>query len=470
MFVRVLSVIIGLIAVSGMPVLCGGDWQVQAASGTNVYIKAGSRKVRRSISLGVNKSIVVDVSRDVQDILVSNPAIVDAVVRTARRIYIIGKKAGTTNVFLFDKAGKQIAVIDVVAGADAGPIEALIRKHITDSTVQAETTASGIILSGTVASSADLQRAFDIARQFVDKDAIANMITVRGREQVMVKVTIAEMQRSVIKQLGININQLGRRFSPDKSILAQISNPFSVNNATSGLAATLTLGDQFQGTFRAMERDGIVRTLAEPTLSAISGESAKFLVGGEFPVPVGRDRDGNVTIEFKPFGVGLSFTPVVLSESKISLKINTEVSEITTTGSFSISDGTNADVTIPALRVRRADTTVELPSGGSIAIAGLVDQRLRQTIDGVPGLKELPVLGTLFRSRDFLSEQTEMVVIVTPYIVKPVQRDKLIRPDKNFQVSSDAAAIFLQRLNQIYSVNGGAPRGPYHGRYGFIVE
>jgi len=215
-----------------------------------------------------------------------------------------------------------------------------------------------------------------------------------------------------------------------------------------------------------MERVGVLRTLAEPTLTAITGESAKFLAGGEFPVPTGRDRDGNITIEFKPFGVGLGFTPVVLSGGRISMKVSTEVSELSSQGAVTL--GT---ISIPALKVRRAETTVELPSGGSLVMAGLIQESLKQTINGFPGIKDVPILGSLFRSRDFQNSETELVVIVTPYIVKSVARDKLVRPDKGFEVASDMETIFMGQLHKIYGVRGRPlPRGAYRGGVGFIIE
>jgi pilus assembly protein CpaC len=241
----------------------------------------------------------------------------------------------------------------------------------------------------------------------------------------------------------------------------------------------LAQGNDVQGVFRAMERAGLVKTLAEPNLTAISGEPAKFLAGGEFPVPTSRDREGNVLITFKPFGVGLGFTPVVLGKGRISLRVSTEVSELTTDGAFvsqgaSLVDG-NGDVvtvpgvTIPSLRVRRAETTVELPSGGSIVMAGLIQESTKQNIDGLPGVKDLPVLGQLFRSRDFQNSETELVVIVTPYLVKPTSQDQLALPTDGFAPASDLETIFLGNLNTIY----GGPTGTasqMQGPIGFIIE
>ena len=221
---------------------------------------------------------------------------------------------------------------------------------------------------------------------------------------------------------------------------------------------------QLAAALRAMERDGLVRTLAEPNLTAVSGETAKFLAGGEYPIPV-VDSNGKLSVTFKEFGVGLAFTPVVLSEGRISLKIETEVSELTDAGAVTLTS-----ITIPALKKRQAKSTVELPSGGSLALAGLISEDTRQNIDGFPGLKDVPVLGTLFRSRDFTKKETELVVIVTPYIVRPTARQNLARPDDGLAPASDLKANFLGHLNRVYGRGRELPPGDLKGDYGFIVE
>jgi pilus assembly protein CpaC len=221
---------------------------------------------------------------------------------------------------------------------------------------------------------------------------------------------------------------------------------------------------------QALEQDGLVHILAEPNLTAISGETANFLAGGEFPVPVAQDNAGSatptITVDFKKFGIGLAFTPVVMSEGLISLKISTEVSELSNEGAVVLSN-----ISIPALKVRRAETAVELPSGGSLVIAGLLSDQSRQAISGYPGLKNLPVIGTLFRSRDFLKSETELVVMVTPYVVKPVAQQQLAKPDDGFGWASDVNADLLGQMNRIYGRDPErAPVGNFTGDVGFIVE
>jgi pilus assembly protein CpaC len=201
---------------------------------------------------------------------------------------------------------------------------------------------------------------------------------------------------------------------------------------------------------KALEQVGLVHMLAEPNLTAVSGETAKFLAGGEFPVPVSRDRDGNITVEFKQFGVGLSFTPVVLAPGRISLQLSSEVSELTNTGSFLLAGATSAGLSIPALQVRRTQTTVELPSGGSFAVAGLMQHNTKQVIDGFPGVKDLPVLGALFRSRDFADDQTELVVLVSAYLVEPNAASAFSAPTDGFVAPTDPETLLMGRLNATY--------------------
>ena len=253
--------------------------------------------------------------------------------------------------------------------------------------------------------------------------------------------------------------------------------PFTPGNATAATTQT-TAGsshlNQANSSIQAFESVGLVRVLAEPNLTAVSGESAKFLAGGEFPVPTGEDNTGRVTIEFKPYGVGLGFTPVVLSSGRISLKISTEVSELSQSGSFTLATGQASSLTIPSLTVRRAETSVELPSGGAMMIAGLLQEETKQDIDSVPGLQSLPVLGALFRSRDYQEGETELVVIVTPYLVNPTNPSNLQTPADGFQVANDAETDLLGRMNKTYHAPPAAAATTtahgYQGPVGFIIE
>ncbi len=435
----------------------------------------------RAVSLGVGKSIVVDLPRDAKDVLVSDPNIANAVVRTARRAYLIGVKIGQTNVFFFDGEGRQIAGFDIAVKRDLNGLRTAIRQAVPNAAIRVEAIGNdGVILTGTAASPAEAQQAVDIAGKLVSAGAdsgtkVVNAITVRGRDQVMLKVTVAEVQRDLVKQLGINLN--GSLAYGNTVLNFNTDNPFSQSNGPISSSAFTpgwrSGGNSVSATLRAMERAGVVRTLAEPNLTAISGESANFLVGGEFPVVgnVSCSNTGGVsqctpTIEFKPFGVRLNFLPVVLSEGRISLRVGTEVSELSSEGAIS-----QAGITIPSLRVRRAETMVEIPSGGALAMAGLIHEQTKQAIDGFPGLMQVPVLGTLFKSRDYINRQSELVIIVTPYVVRAVAPKELSRPDDGFADASDPGAILLGKFNKIYGAAGSAnPRKPYRGQYGYILD
>ncbi|MCB1437620.1 MAG: type II and III secretion system protein family protein [Rhodobiaceae bacterium] len=426
------------------------------------------------VRLGLNKSLVVDLPRAAKDVLVSSPKKADAVMRTPRRAYVIGMEVGQTNIFFFDDQGRQIVGLELVVEQDVSALHDMFARLIPGSNIRAEAINENVVLSGSAQSPADAARATDIAGRFAgDAKKVLNMIAVQGKDQIYLKVTVAEIQRNAAKQLGVDVDAAINQ-TAETAFRVISANPFSVAGqalSASGASATYQKGDtSITGVIRMMEENGVLRTLAEPTLTAISGESASFLAGGEFPIPVAADG-GDITIEFKPFGVGLAFTPVVLSEGRISLRIKTEVSEITTDGAFGLNFGNaNASLTIPGLKVRRAETTVELPSGGSLVMAGLLQESTKHNINGVPGAKDMPVLGALFRSRDFQNDETELVVIVTPYTVEPAARNKLALPTDNFKTPSDHTTNLMGRLNELYGVRGNAPAGDYSGRYGFIIK
>jgi pilus assembly protein CpaC len=336
------------------------------------------------------------------------------------------------------------------------------------------------MLSGSASSPEESQYAYDLAARLVgDTNKVVNGIAVRGRDQVMLKVTVAEVQRDVIKQLGVD---LSANFSYGGAVVSFNNvNPFTASGATNQSfiagyrppvttdALTGLTAPRIGATIRAMDRAGIIRTLAEPSLSAISGETAKFLVGGEFPFPIpGNCATCPPSVEFKKFGVGLTFTPVVLSEGRISLKVMTEVSELSPENQLTLG-GTN----VPSLVVRRAESTLEIPSGGALAMAGMIKEQTRQAINGLPGLMQVPVLGTLFKSRDFINNQTELMILVTPYIVRAVAQKQLSRPDDGFADPNDPQSDLLGKLNRIYGspVKGDVrPISEYRGKYGFILD
>ncbi len=436
---------------------------------------AASEATSRFVPIGIGKSVVIDLPRDVKDVLVADPKIANAVVRTSRRAYVIGVTVGQTSVVFFDADGRQIAGLDIAVTRDLNGVRAALRHIFPNSDIRIDGVGDGVVLTGTVANAGESQQAFDIAARLVGNiDKVVNGLTIRGRDQVMLKVTVAEVQRDVIKQLGVDIS--GSLGTGTSVVNFNTDNPFTaVGQAITSSSIrpdfTTNLG-RVQATIRAMERAGVIRTLAEPNLSAISGESANFLAGGEFPVITGSSCNPpgtfncTASVEFKKFGVSLGFTPIVLSEGRISLKVITEVSELSTEGAL-----TQGGVTIPSLKVRRADTTLEIPSGGSLAMAGLIGEQTKQNINGLPGLEQLPVLGTLFRSRDYVNRQSELMVLVTPYIVRAVAQKDLSRPDDGFADTSDPSAVLLGRLNRLYGIQGSVdPRKLYRGSYGFILD
>ena len=454
-------------------IMPGLSTPVMAADRSNVIVppvQMHGGNATQFMPLGVGKSIVVDLPGDIKDVLVADPKIANAVVRTSRRAYLIGVAVGQTNVFFFGADGRQLLGLDIAVTRDLNGIRAALKRVLPAADIAIEGLADGIMITGSVANQGESQQVYDLAARLAGDGKVVNGITVRGRDQVMLKVTVAEVQRDVIKQLGIDIS--GSLGYGTAVVNFNNSNPFGGSGLLSNsfISNTLPAGTgSVTATLRAMERANVIRTLAEPNLTAISGENASFLAGGEFPVPVSRNCDPicKTEVEFKKFGVSLNFTPVVLAEGRISLKVVTEVSELSSEGAIA-QNGIN----IPSLRVRRADTTVEIPSGGALALAGMIQEQTKQQINGMPGLMNLPVLGTLFKSRDYVNRQTELMVLVTPYIVRAVAQKDLAKPDDGYADSSDPAAVLLGRFNRLYGAPGQAnPRHKtYRGNYGFILD
>ncbi|HXI05715.1 MAG: type II and III secretion system protein family protein [Bradyrhizobium sp.] len=437
----------------------------------------------RFLSLGIGKSVVIDLPRDVKDVLVADPKIANAVVRSAQRAYIIGAAVGQTNIVFFDSAGQQIAAYDIAVKRDLNGVRAALKQILPNSDIQIDGLGDGVVLSGTAASPIEAQQAGDLAAKLAGgQDKVVNSIAVRGRDQVMLKVTVAEVARTIIKQLGID---LSGSFNYGTSVVSfNNANPFTAYGRALVAGNTITgavgNGPNVTATIRAMESAGVVRTLAEPNLTAISGESATFIAGGEFPIPAGYSCDPTTRvcttqISFKKFGISLNFTPIVMTEGRISLRVMTEVSELSNENSLTLSQAVGPtstnNVTIPSIKTRRAESTLEIPSGGSMAMAGLIADQTKQAVNGLPGLTQLPILGSLFRSRDFVNNQTELMVLVTPYVVRAVAQKDLSRPDDGFSNASDPQADLIGSINRIYGVPGRVePARNYRGTYGFITD
>jgi pilus assembly protein CpaC len=434
----------------------------------------------RFLSLGIGKSVVVDLPRDVKDVLVADPKIANAVIRSSQRAYIIGSAVGQTNVVFFDAEGQQVASYDIAIKRDLNGIRTALKQSLPG--VSIEGVGEGVVLTGSVASPIEAQQAGDIAARLVGSaDKVVNSIVVRGRDQVMLKVTVAEVKRDVVKQLGIDLSA-SMNFGT-AVVNFNNANPFTANSAPlvadNGLSTSSILKGlpTVNATLRAMENAGVVHTLAEPNLTAISGESATFISGGEFPIPTGvtcqTSTTGTIgncvqTVSFKKFGISLNFTPVVLGEGRISLRVMTEVSEVSPENALT---GGAGGTTIPSIKTRRAETTLEIPSGGSMAMAGLIQEQTKQAVNGMPGVDQLPVLGQLFRSQDFVNHETELMVLVTPYIVRAVAQKELSRPDDGFAPASDSQSSLLARLNRIYGIAARVdPVTGHQSNFGFIID
>jgi pilus assembly protein CpaC len=526
-----LAAVLGLLLFSAVPSVAqtAGHPESDAAA-QNVAVvsgETGSRVVR----LGVGRSVVVDFPREIKDVLVAEPKIANAVVRTSRRAYIIAVDRGSTNVVFFDGDGNQMAGFDIEVDKPTPrrtlqDIHDAIARLVPGSQVQVDPVGDGIVLTGTVSSQLEAQQAFDIASHFTapndafntgannvvggasaggsgsnsvsvgsspaglpsgqalngaSSSKVVNMIVVRGRDQIMLKVVVAEVERDLIKQLGVNLS--GSLGYGTAVLNFNNTNPFTAYGQSLSGSNIAAGWKSLTGTLQAMEQAGVIHTLAEPNLTAISGETATFLAGGEFPIlngyscsatssTPGAPTTCQPSIEYKKFGVGLNFTPVVLSEGRISLRVMTEVSDITSQNSLTIPiPGTTNTVTVPAIRTRRADTTLEIPSGGSLAMAGMIQEGTKHNINGLPGLTELPILGALFKSNDYVNQRTELMVIVTPYVVRAVAQKDLSRPDDGFADPSDPAQVLLGKFNRIYGVGGTTdPPDNYRGKYGFILD
>lgn len=407
------------------------------------------------LELGVNKSVIVDFPVQVREVIVSQPGVAAAIMRSKQRAIVQGISVGDTNIFFLDAAGNRVAVLDITVASDTSGLAASLARIIPGSRIKVETFANRVVLSGSTLSEDDASKAVIIASQFAGGEQnVANVINIEGAQQVALKVTVAEVSRETVKQLGIDFNAT---FSGGNLLAGLVNSP--PNGGVSGVVNTNTITSSFSSggftldaTLRALERRDAVRTLAEPTLTALSGQEAEFLAGGEFPISV-RGANGEVTTEYKRFGVELKFTPTVTSNGIIRLNVETKVSE--PSANLGISE-------------RVAKTSVELRSGSTLAIAGLIEDNSRQQFNELPGISRLPILGALFRSRDFVHKQTELLIMVTPVLIEPDGPIDL--PTDRFEFASDADAIFLGRMEKLYGVGGDMSSTKYQGSIGFVLD
>ncbi len=476
--------------------------QAENLIGVNIT-EPGQSNVSQTVRLGLNKSTVIDLPRPVADVVITNSGIADAVVQTTRRIIFRGVTTGETNAFLFDEQGRELLNLEIVVENDLSGMRDVLLRHLPDARVNVESVNGAVVLTGSVASVSESEQVMQLVKLYgAEDDGIVNMLDVAAKDQVLLEVRVVEMSRTFLKQLGIrpsgdvsfgdtesvgiaeavqydifgnpivdvdgNLDLLETPIPSNRSLNA--GGETDLGTSSGGLAASLgyqnfvgnILQSQVNLDINALERVGIARTLAEPNITAVSGETATFLAGGEFPIPTPAGNNGVSGIEFRQYGVGLGFTPVVLSENRISLRVGTEVSELSAQGAVG---------GVPALTVRRVESTVELPSGRSMMLAGLIQSRTRQELDQIPGIKNVPVLGTLFQSRDFANDETELVIIITPYLVDPAEKRDLRTPADGFSNPSDTDTILFGRLNRVYG-NGDAEidSESYRAPVGFIEE
>jgi pilus assembly protein CpaC len=457
----------------------------QPVASPKVKATAQDASRARRISLSSGRSIVVELPRAAKEIFIGDPTIANAVIRTARKMYVIAIAEGTTTIFVNDGEGRQIAAFDVNVAKERGSelqaLREVLKQTFPDANIEVRGVGQNIILTGEVDSLLEAQRALEIASNLVGTGLVGggaaitatgtaggaltvptvtgkviNGLRVSGKDQVMLKVTIAEVRRDAVKELGVDLNgswQVGNFAS-------------NVGGINIGYNTESRANTSLTATIRALEDQGVFRTLAEPTLTAVSGESATFNAGGEVPIRT-RECDETrcfIATTFKPVGVALGFTPVVLSGGRISLRVATGVTEEGTNRGAEIGDY------LPSFQTRKTETTVEIPSGGSLVTAGLIQIRSESTFKGVPGLMKLPVIGSLFRSRNYQRRETELMIMVTPFIVNPVSASQLPSPTDGFVDASDPASAFMGRVNKVYGAKNPNPGDGYRAPVGFIAD
>ncbi len=427
-----------------------------------------------NLNVPMNRAIVVESDVPFAELSVANPTIADFSTLSDRTIYLLGKSPGRTTLTLLDGTGRLITNIDVHVSADVSEFKERLQQILPGEAIEVRTANDGIVLSGVVSSMARLQRALDLAERYAP-ERVSNLMSVSGKQQVMLKVRFAEMQRSVSKALSTSLAVDGLGGS---TRLGLAGSNLNTGQTTPGLVGA---GDNASAAFigfdigstevgillEALETKGVVRTLAEPNLTALSGQEAKFLAGGEFPIPVAQDND-TTTIEFKPFGVELNFVPRVVDDGIINLEMAAAVSSIDSSNSL-ITNG----LQVPAFRRRDTSTTVALRDGDSFAIAGLLQDDFRDNNSQVPWLGDIPVLGALFRSADYQRSQTELVIIVSVHLVTPTRGEALALPTDRVKLPSEADLFLHGRVAKGARQSGAVgevARQDFTGSYGYVMD
>ena len=448
--------------------------------------ESSTRQATETVQVALGKSHVLELGESVGTVSIGDPDVADVMVMRARQIYVLGKALGTTNVVLWDNADRVIGVLNVEVSHDLETLKASLHEMLPNESIEVRSSQRGLVVSGDVSTTERMDAALRLVRTYAggdegDDQRVLNMMEVGGAQQVMLDVKVAEVSRSLIKRMGINFNafnsgapwkigavQGGASF-PDAEFAGQglgaerlpvfgDSTPIGpvvqeFSPATASIEDTGIFGSYMSGDFLfnmvidAAQREGVAKILAEPNLTTLSGQEAHFLAGGEFPIPVPQDL-GRVTIEHKEFGVGLRFIPLVLDSGRINLKVDVSVSDLVTEGSISIGLGEeiSRQFFVPALATRGASSTVEMGHGQTIAIAGMINESLRDQVDKFPGLGDLPIVGRLFRSDEFVKDQTELVIFVTPRLARPIEQEQARLPTGSFVAPNDLMFYLLGRV------------------------
>ena len=430
----------------------------------------------RKISLSSGKSIVLRSDSPIQRISIANPDIADFILMSPQEIYITAKEAGLTNLMLWQD-NRVTAIYDLVVRYDISDLKQRLHEILPEeSDLRVMATNDSITVAGKISNAAALSQALALARSYAPEGKIQNLIQVGGVHQVMLEVHISEMSRQLTKRLGINfagtdgdnfgvsmLGGLSQVVKPSDGVLASEALGFAISPAVDALFRFSTGDVTWTGFIAALQEDGLIKILAEPTLITLSGQSANFLAGGEFPVPVPQGL-GTVAIEYKPFGVGLVFTPTVLSENKISIQVSPEVSDIDLSTAIQLSG-----FVIPGLRTRRASTTIELGDGQSFAIAGLLRESVRTITSKFPLLGSIPILGALFQSKLFQKEESELIIIVTPHLVKPLDLENQPLPTDFYVEPNDLEFYMFGMLEGSAKDSTPAVSGELDGEFGHSI-
>ncbi len=411
---------------------------------------AQSSRPSETLNLSQNTGTLVRLSSPMSDVFVANDAIADIQVRSSTQLYVFGKSSGETTIYATDKAGRTVYSANVRVGTNVGSVSEMLRLAMPEASIQATPMNNLVLLTGTVASPDDVSEAQRLVQAYVGAGTqVVSRIRSATPLQVTLKVKIAEVSRTLVRQIGVNLlasdTSSGFNFGAAQGSGIFLPEPGG-DSTGAGTVIRNAIGSTLSGrgklfgldllaTLDLAETDGLVTTLAEPNLTALSGETASFLAGGEYPIPIAQDQ-GSISIEYKSYGVGLAFTPIVLADGRISMRVRPEVSELSTEGSVRL-NGT----TVPALVTRRAETTVELGSGQSFMIAGLLRNSNTNDVEKAPFLGDLPILGNLFRSTRYKRSETELVIIVTPYLVRPVS-GQLALPTDGYRAPNAGEQVF----------------------------